>query len=268
MAFIQCDFFSDALGVSSSMNVILPQSSEKQIGMGASEKKEKYPVLYLLHGLSDDNTIWMRRTSIERYVAELGLIVVMPNVHRSWYTDMKNGYPYWTFISEELPAIVKNFFHVSEKREDSFAAGLSMGAYGALKLGLKKPENFAAVASLSGTVDIADFSEKFSESEEKTPGFKELTRVFGDLKQIQGSENDLFYLAEKNIEKNIAIPEIFLYCGTDDFLIEKNRLFKNHLEKLNIPCFYRESPGEHEWKHWDREIQQVLDWLPIKTQDE
>lgn len=93
----------------------------------------KHPTLYLLHGLSDDHTIWLRRTSIERYVASMGLAVVMPAVHRSFYTDMDKGYRYWTFISEELPALARSFFPLSDKREDNFAAGLSMGGYGAFK---------------------------------------------------------------------------------------------------------------------------------------
>ena len=91
MAFIQCDFFSEVLGLSTSMNVILPQPASGQIGMEGSKASDKYPVLYLLHGLSDDHTIWARRTSIERYVASLGLAVVMPAVHKSFYTDMAKG---------------------------------------------------------------------------------------------------------------------------------------------------------------------------------
>lgn len=67
MAFIQCNFFSEVLGLSTSMNVILPQESSGQIGMEGKVTNERYPTLYLLHGLSDDHTIWMRRTSIERY---------------------------------------------------------------------------------------------------------------------------------------------------------------------------------------------------------
>lgn len=99
-----------------------------------------HPTLYLLHGLSDDDSIWLRRTSIERYVAQMGIAVVMPQVHRSFYTDMAAGGQYWTFISEELPALARSFFPLSAKREDNFVAGLSMGGYGALKLGLRKPE--------------------------------------------------------------------------------------------------------------------------------
>jgi S-formylglutathione hydrolase FrmB len=136
MALIHCNFFSEVLKLSTSMYVILPQRTQNQIGMQGTVKKDKHPTLYLLHGLSDDHTIWLRRTSIERYVANLGLAVVMPEVHRSFYTDMVNGYNYWTFISEELPEIARSFFPLSDKREDNFVAGLSMGGYGAFKLAL------------------------------------------------------------------------------------------------------------------------------------
>lgn len=111
-----------------------------QIGMNGSQKKSSYPVLYLLHGLSDDHTIWHRRTSIERYVSALGLAVVMPNVGKSFYTDMANGGNYFTFITEELPTLVQSYFPVSAKREDNFIAGLSMGGYGAFKVALSCPE--------------------------------------------------------------------------------------------------------------------------------
>lgn len=135
MAFIQCGFHSDVLGRACAMNVILPQKVKTQIGMASSGSGRKdYPVVYLLHGLSDDHTIWSRRSSIERYAAEYEVAVVMPNGERGFYTDMVEGYRYWTMLSEELPEIVCNLFPVSPRREDTFAAGLSMGGYGALKL--------------------------------------------------------------------------------------------------------------------------------------
>src|SRR6478609_11942097 len=155
MAHLRCDFYSEALGLSTAMTVILPQQTSTQIGMTGAAAAGPPPVLYLLHGLSDDDTIWLRRTSIERYVAELGLAVVMPQVHRSFYTDEAYGGRYWTFLSEELPALVSSFFRVSERREDTFVAGLSMGGYGALKWALREPARFAAAASMSGAVDVA-----------------------------------------------------------------------------------------------------------------
>ncbi len=128
MALLHVNFFSEVLGMSMNMDVILPQRTSGQIGMKGNRKDGKYPVLYLLHGMSDDHTIWQRRTSIERYVSELGIAVVMPTVHLSFYTDMKYGINYWTFISIELPSICREFFpNMSDRREDTFAAGLSMG---------------------------------------------------------------------------------------------------------------------------------------------
>src|SRR5690625_2816006 len=103
MALIRCDFFSEVLKLSTSMTVILPENNKSQIGMENKAFNNKHQTLFLLHGLSDDHTIWTRRTSIERYVASLGLAVVMPQVDHSFYTDMEYGKQYWTFLTEELP---------------------------------------------------------------------------------------------------------------------------------------------------------------------
>src|SRR3712207_5132006 len=127
VAHLRVDFFSDSLALSTSMTVLLPQRTTTQIGMTGATGDGPPPVLYLLHGLSDDDTIWLRRTSVERYVTELGLAVVMPQVHRSFYADEVHGGRYWTFLSDELPALVSSWFRVSERREDTFVAGLSMG---------------------------------------------------------------------------------------------------------------------------------------------
>ncbi|MFD2881182.1 alpha/beta hydrolase [Paenibacillus rhizoplanae] len=182
MALIECKFYSEVLGLSTSMTVILPQQTTTQIGMSNVSKGTLHPTLYLLHGLSDDDSIWLRRTSIERYVAEMGIAVVMPQVHRSFYTDMKAGGQYWTFISEELPALARSFFPLSPKREDNFVAGLSMGGYGAMKLGLRKPENWAAAASLSGALDMAHNYLNFEDSAQKS---KDYLQVFLETRTLQ-----------------------------------------------------------------------------------
>ena len=137
MARLRVDVFSDVLGMSTSMTDPDAVATTTQIGMTGVHRDGPPPVLYLLHGLSDDDTIWLRRTSIERYVAPLGLAVVMPQVHRSFYADEAIGGRYWTFLSEELPEWWRRFFRVSRRREDTFVAGLSMGGYGALKWALR-----------------------------------------------------------------------------------------------------------------------------------
>jgi len=251
MAFIQCDFFSEVLGLSVSMNVILPQSTSSH---------KKHPTLYLLHGLSDDHTIWMRRTSIERYVAPLGLAVVMPAVHRSFYTDMLNGYNYWTFISQELPAIARSFFPLSDAREDNFVAGLSMGGYGAFKLALRCPEKFAAAASLSGALDVVEIVNRISKENRDN---REFYNVFGKPDELAGSENDLFYLAERLAKSDKPKPLLFQCCGTEDFLYQDNLKFRDWAKELGLDLTYEEEPGTHEWGYWDKKIQRVLEWLPL-----
>ena len=137
MALFHVDFFSDVLGMSMQMDVILPQQTSGQIGMEGRAGDGKYKTVYLLHGMSDDQTTWQRRTSIERYVSSLGIAVVMPTTHLGFYTDTTYGMRYWTFISEELPHVCREFFpRMSDRKEDTLAAGLSMGGYGAWKLAL------------------------------------------------------------------------------------------------------------------------------------
>lgn len=255
MALIKCDFYSEVLELSTSMTVILPQQTKSQIGMDNKSTTDKHQTLYLLHGLSDDDTIWSRRTSIERYVAPLGIAVVMPQVHRSFYTDMKYGNKYWTFLTEELPTIARSFFPLSDKREDNFVAGLSMGGYGAFKWALNKPEQIIAAASLSGALDINRLVE-----EREKDGF--FTPIFGE-EEIADTVHDLFSLIKKT-DKKEQKPILFQCCGTEDFLYEDNIGFKELCEKTEFDLKVDFSPGEHEWGYWDNKIQDVLSWLPIK----
>ena len=143
LALVNCDFFSETLEVGTSMTVILPQqTADADRGRG---RPRPDGLLYLLHGLSDDHTVWLRRTSIERYAAARGLAVVMPAVHRRFYADERHGHPYWTFVSEELPRGGAVVLPGLRRPADTFVAGLSMGGYGALKWGCASPLGFAAV---------------------------------------------------------------------------------------------------------------------------
>lgn len=270
MALLQCDFFSETLALSCSMNVILPQATQRQIGMAqaapaAGHRRgadRGYPTLYLLHGLSDDHTTWVRRTSIERYAAGLGLAVVMPAVHRSFYTDTAAaGHRYFDFISEELPPIAREFFPLSAARQDNFIAGLSMGGYGAFKLALTHPDRFAAAASLSGALDVAA---RFAAAGQGPMPAREWRAVFGELDSIPGSANDLFTLARRLAEQGSPPPALYQCCGDADPLLEDNRRFRDHLRALGIDATYHEDPGRaHDWAYWDEAIQRVLAWLPL-----
>ncbi len=256
MALMQCSFFSEVLGLSCSMDVIVPQrTGAGQIGIKTAQReKNKYPVLYLLHGMSDDHSIWLRRTSVERYVSEYPLIVVMPAVARSYYTDMVSGPRYWTFISEELPQIARAFFPVSEKREDSFVAGLSMGGYGAFKMALRNPGRFAAAGSFSGALTL-DWMKNNKDRK------AEMECIFG--KKLKPCD-DLLRISQELARSGKPRPRLYQSCGTEDFLYKDNLKFKCHLEKLGYDLSYSERPGIHEWGFWDIEIQKFLKWLNLK----
>lgn len=260
MALVRCDFFSDVLGLSTSMTVILPQQTSSQIGMGGRARDTAPPTLYLLHGLSDDDTIWVRRTSIERYVAPLGLAVVMPQVHRSFYTDEVHGNRFWTFLSEELPALAATFFRLSDRREDTFVAGLSMGGYGAFKWALRQPGRFAAAASLSGALDMARRQRDTVRQDDP----RLLNRVFGG-RPVAGTSDDLLWLLDHVDTTSTGLPELYLCCGTEDFLYDENVAFRDACRKKGVPVTADFGPGEHEWGYWDNKIQDVLRWLPLPS---
>jgi S-formylglutathione hydrolase FrmB len=247
--FLTCEFFSKSIHINTSMNVILPDDSSGDL-----------PTLYLLHGYSDNYTAWMRKTSIERYVSEYKLAVVMPDVQKSFYNDfpgIKFGYKYWEFISEELIALSRGIFPLSTKREDTFVAGLSMGGFGAFKCALNKPEVFAAGASLSGALDLSDII--------GGPAFddqKQVDMILGSIDDYKGSANDLYAMAEKTAKLDKK-PKLYQFCGTDDFLYEGNIRYRDFIKNLGYDYTYEETPGGHVWELWDRQIKVFIDMLEL-----
>lgn len=226
---------------------------EKMISFTAIVPEGKagpFPVFYLLHGLSDDHTGWTRRTSIERYVAGLPLIVVMPNGERGFYTDAKDRpkAAFETNIVKDIVGFVDRTFQTVPTREGRVIAGLSMGGYGAVKLALKYPDLFCAGVSHSGAVGFA--RRTFADDD----WGREWTPVFGP--SPAGGPDDPFALAEK-IDR-ARLPALRVDCGVDDFLIEENRAFDAHLTALDIPHEYEEHPGGHNWEYWDAHIQETV----------
>lgn len=251
----EINFFSETLGMRSTMNVLLPQ----RILLNAkSKRKPNYRALYLLHGHSDDHTAWTRWSSIEKYAEGLNLVVVMPAVHLSFYNDMTYGGAYWQFISEEVPALIRDMYSLSAARKDNFVAGLSMGGYGAFKLALTYPERFAAAASLSGALDIREVVGGRNENDEEW--LIGMRNVFGDLSKVPGSKHDLFALARKAAKSRIK-PRLYQCCGTEDMLYADNIHFRDIVRKLPLDLTYEEGPGDHNWAYWDMMIQHALTWM-------
>lgn len=251
MAFLELNIFSESLETQQQVYVIVPQSGTKgEIGIENKGKNSKYKSLYLLHGLSDNHSSWLRRTSIERYAQESGICVIMPNAGRSFYTDMKFGGKYYTYIAKELPRIISEMLNVSDKREDRYIAGISMGGYGALKIGMKECDVFSAAAGLSSVADI---------HEGKTLFKRDKINIFGEEICIP-VEEELFYLAEQ-CSDNANRPRIYMGVGTEDFLYPSNQKLRKKITSLKFDYTYRESQGAHSWEFWDEYIQYVIEWL-------
>ncbi len=246
MAFFRGDFASGMLGMNTSINVIIPDA----------KPNSEMNVVYLLHGLSDNCTGWTRLTSIERYAIEANCIVVMPEVQRSFYTDMKYGVKYFSYVAVELPKIMNKLFNVSTKRENTFVAGLSMGGYGALKCAFSFPENYAGCAAFSAVCDMqASVADRTFGSDESG----EIKAVFGEDLKV-GDENDLFVLSTK-ANLSVLKPRIMMTCGTKDFLYEQNLKMKAHMESLDFEYKYEEWEDDHNWRFWDISIQLAFDFF-------
>ncbi|MFZ8765899.1 alpha/beta hydrolase [Enterococcus diestrammenae] len=259
MALLQVNCFSNVLDMQVMINVILPQQTKKRVGTDSVGVTEDVPVLYLLHGMGGNHSVWERRTSLERYVDDLGLAVVMPATDHGWYTDTTYDMKYWTYLSEELPELIHTFFpQLTTKREKTFAAGLSMGGYGAVKWGLRCPEQFAAVASLSGALAFTD---------DPTPLLSLRKRaywegIFGQLETLGTSmENPLYLLSQT---KPTTAPKLFICCGTEDDLYPISGYFAKKASEKGFDVTYEEGTGVHDWAFWDRWLPRVLEWLPLE----
>lgn len=239
---------STALAMDTGLTVILPWDRP------ADEQAHPCPVLYLLHGLGDNHAAWARYTGIERYARKQGLAVIMPEVQRSFYCDMAHGPDYFTYITEELPTLCHKLFHLPPAA-DRCIAGLSMGGYGALKCAFTHPSRYRGCASFSGVLDIeAAFAEHTSEKMTR-----EFQAVLGTDMVIADSDNLFALSAQVAGRPQQELPDIFITCGTEDFLHNYNVRFAAHLKSLPLAHTYREWSGEHTWDFWDASVQMALE---------
>ncbi|MCL2700166.1 MAG: esterase family protein [Phycisphaerae bacterium] len=233
MSLHEVRFWGTAIEQCASMMVILPA------GRGP------FPVLYLLHGLSDDHTGWVRRTSIERYVESHHVAVVMPASLRGWYCNdpRPEGWAYEDHIIKDVIGYVDATFRTIPDRTGRAVAGLSMGGFGALMLAMRHADKFRAASSHSGALDFLHSHER--ENREK------YFSIFPPEKY------NLFDLAKTYAAagQNVALR---IDCGREDVLIQCNREFHAHLQSLAIPHEYEEFDGDHTWAYWDQHVQETV----------
>jgi len=257
MARLQIHFDSRHVTV----DIIVPElmRNAKARGKTAAEyySNRSLPVLWLLHGGLGNSTDWPRYTQIETFAEEKGIIVVCPTSENGCYTDMAKGIQWETLIMDDLWARVHGMLPTSDKREDNFIAGLSMGGYGALKFALKYPERFSYVGSFSGGVEIP---QEFAVGEFRLP---QASDIFGDPDKILGSSNDLYWLSENLKSSGAPVPEVYMSCGTKDRLYGVNAKLCDRMKELGYNVTWDESEHDHEWRFWNIQVEKYLDFLPL-----
>jgi putative tributyrin esterase len=247
-------FQSKLVGKTLPYNVLLPGNYSQP-----DSRVKRYPVVYLLHGLTGHYTDWLEKTRLADYAAAYEFIIVIPEGNDGWYTDSATvaADKYESYILQELIPDVEKRFRASTAREGRAIGGLSMGGYGALKFGVKHPESFVFVASLSGALGAASWIEADLRGFEFV--WRTLQPVYGPENSATRAANDLSRLyRELPAERLATLPYIYLDCGTEDPLLPFNHSFVDILLTRKIPHEYRQLPGDHSWPYWDAQVQEVL----------
>lgn len=260
MGLINYTFFSQVLREQVKVSVVLPTYSRWSTKEPIEEfykKGKKFKTLYVLHGGSDDCTFYYRNTGIERYGQDGGFAVVMPEVKNSFYSNMKYGQNYFDYISKELPEVMQAVFPLSDRREDRYVVGNSMGSHGTFKWVLNCPEFFHAAAGMSGAADVAEMG--FFRGRAVGPALE----AFGTEEDYRGSRNDLKLLAKELVESDIVKPRLFSCCGTEDPYYEGTVLYKQYADEIGLPLTYETGPGGHTWEFWDEWLRRIIDWMGI-----
>ena len=263
MAFLRAEFMSACLERTVSVSVVLPCDVTNFRGLPPIPAAPPYKTLYLLHGIYGSDMDWVLNTNIQRLARERQMVVVMPAGENHFYTDAGTaGARYGEFIGRELVETTRKMFRLSDRREDTSIAGLSMGAYGAYMNGLKYPDTFGHVACLSmAVIDKEYFT---NESRLISPltdsGFAR--GVFGDTELVAENLKTQTALTNRVLEEGATLPELYFAIGTEDFLLAENRAFHAFLTDRGVRHVYKEAPGTHSFDFWGREIVDILDWLP------
>ena len=268
MALATLNVYSRALNMDTTLNIILP---EQRMQWASPIGDHRFKLLYLLHGHCGDHTSWLKDSRIELYLRGCDTACVLPFGDRSFYVDGAHTHRYQTFIAEELPVILHNYFPLTEKPEETFIGGLSMGGYGALNIALNHPENYGGVIALSSVIDpfykedAEEVLKKGGPALDDEDAILNKEAVFGGPDSFYGSKYDLYAGLHRLNEKEGHKPRFFMLCGSDDFLVEQNRAFAKEASKLpGIDLSYEEFPGIHDWYFWDPAIVKGLKYFGIQ----
>ncbi len=257
MSVIRYTFFSQVLREQTNVTVILPSFEGWRDHQGSSAYYDGYgrkKTLYVLHGGSDDCSLYLRRTRIEEYAMGHDLAVVMPEVKNSFYSNMIYGKQYFTYLSEELPRVMESVFPLTNDPAERYVIGNSMGSHGAIKWALNCPGFFAAAAGMSGAGDLEELG--FYDGRKER-----VLNAFGTIGQYRGSMNDFKFMLDKHLAEGTQLPRLYFCCGKQDGFYNGAKLFAEYVESKGIVTRFEEADGNHNWEYWDRWLPVMIDYL-------
>ncbi|MCR4780434.1 MAG: esterase [Ruminiclostridium sp.] len=245
MAYITVKLSSEALNRQVTFEMFLPGDNR----LPENEyRKRPTRTLLLLHGYTMSGWNWVPEWLAEKY----NFAVVVPNGENSFWLDgLSTGHKYCTFISAELPDYLKKTFGLANDASDTCVMGLSMGGFGALHTALIRPERFGKAAALSSALIVHEVAGMEPGSDNGHANYEYYRECFGEPSKVLGSDADPEALADRLLKEGRKLPEIFMCCGTEDFLLENNREFHRFLTERGIAHEYTEGPGSHDFTFWN-----------------
>ena len=265
MAYFRIEYYSNALHRTTSFEMFIPNDPRDPAGLpgnagnGETAAKAKpLRTLFLLHGYTGKAGNWVpEETAVRHNVA-----IVMPTVENSFYLNGEaTGRAYQTMVGEELVNYVRKTFGLAKKREDTCIAGLSMGGFGALHTGLAYPKTFGKITALSSALIVHEIAHMKPGEDNGVANYEYYRECFGDLETAEERDVNPEVLVRQLKKKKASIPDIFIACGTEDFLIENNRRMHAFLTEEQVPHQYLEGPGIHDMVFWQKYIVLALDWM-------
>ncbi|MBE6025006.1 MAG: acetylesterase [Cellulosilyticum sp.] len=264
MAYIQINFYSNQLRRNVPISAFIPNDiPEGQCG--GKDNDEPMKTLYLLPGFAGNHQDWILNACLQNMSSRFHLAIISLNGENSFYVDREaTGYAYGKYVGEELVDYTRRLFNLSCKREDTFIGGFSMGGFGALRNGLKYNQTFSKIIALSSALIIHEMSEMTPDVDNGIANYEYYTSLFGDLSKVIESDKNPETFVLKHQKEGNELPEIYMACGTEDFLIEHNRAFKNFLQEQQVTFTYTEDSGVHDWNFWNTYIEKAINWLNLE----
>lgn len=269
MALLTMNAESRFLNTNQAFSMILPDMPRALEPAEFYGARQELPVVWLLHGTYGDHTDWVRKTNVERYAARKGVAVVMPSGLNSNYSNWSScmtGYDMYDYLLRELMPMVHHWFPVSQRREDNFIAGLSMGGRGAIKLAVNAPERFGAAAILSASPrDFATFTPEFlAGGDPVAMRFAGMVENAGGIDAFLASEENVWRIIDERAASG-ELPRILFASGADDdYVMNDLRPFREHAAEIGLDAEFLIQDGyAHEWDFWDLAIREAFEFFRL-----